>query len=147
MPYCFHNHQPDLWVVFFAAVFWMSRNAPPKGKEREKIGSLRGYGHYCNQNATSKLDLALGLVFCDYSMFVTLHEIGEVSRPFTCIGTNGFHVKAEKERFTSASSRCRQNLKYGNSTSSFGRLRQKIAPKGVLHDYLSTNSTNRIIGL
>ena len=88
----------------------MSRNAPPKGKEREQIGSLRGYGDCCNQNVTSKLDLALGLVFCDYSMLVTLYEIGEASRPFTCIGTNGFHVKAENERFTSTSPRCRQNL-------------------------------------
>ena len=83
-------------------------------------------------------------------MLITLHEIGEVSRPFTCIGTSGFHVKAENERFTSASSRCRQNLKYENSTSPFGRLRQKIAPKGVphvQHDYFGINSTNRIIEL
>ena len=52
----------------------------------------------------------------------------------------GFHVKAKSERFTAASSRCRQNLKYENFTSSFGRLRQNIAPKNmphVQHDYFS----------
>ena len=42
-------------------------------------------------------------------------------------------VKAKSERFTAASSRCRQNLKYENFTSSFGRLRQNIAPKSVPH--------------
>ena len=38
-------------------------------------------------------------------------------------------------------SHCRQNLKYENFTSSFGRLRQNIAPKSVLrvqHDYFSS---------
>ena len=46
---------------------------------------------------------------------------------------NGFQVKAKNGRFTAGSSRCRQNLKYENFTSSFGRLRQKIAAKGVPH--------------
>ena len=53
---------------------------------------------------------------------------------------SGFHVKAKSERFTAASLRCRQNLKYENFTSSFGRLRQNIAPKSVphvQHDYFS----------
>ena len=49
------------------------------------------------------------------------------------LGTNSFHVKAKNERFTAAGSRCRNNLKYENFTSSFGRLRQKIALKSVLH--------------
>ena len=66
-------------------------------------------------------------------MSVTLYEIGEVSFLITCIGMIGFHVKAEGERFTSASSRCRQKLKYENSKWSFGRLCQKIAPKGVIN--------------
>ena len=44
-----------------------------------------------------------------------------------------FSCKAKSERFTAASSRCRQNLKYENFTSSFGRLRQNIAPKSVPH--------------
>ena len=46
-------------------------------------------------------------------------------------GTNhyGFHAKAKNERFTAAASRCRQNPKCEIFMSSFGRLRQKIAPK------------------
>ena len=56
-------------------------------------------------------------------MLVTLHKIGEVY--FRFLGTNGFHVKAENEQFTAAGSRCRQNLKYENFTSSSGRLRLK----------------------
>ena len=54
---------------------------------------------------------------------------------------NGFHVKAKNERFTAASSRCCQNLKCENFTSSFGRLRQNIAPNivpHVQHDYFSS---------
>ena len=71
-------------------------------------------------------------------MFVTLYETSEVH--FCLLGTNGFHVEAKNERFTAASSHCRQNLKYENFASSFGRLRQKIAPKSVphvQHDYFS----------
>ena len=64
-------------------------------------------------------------------MFITLYKIGGVH--FRLLGTNGFHVKAKNERFTAASSRCRQNLKYENFTSSFGRLRQNTAPKAVPH--------------
>ena len=71
-------------------------------------------------------------MFCDYSMLVTLYKIGELVL-FCLFGTNGFHVKAENERFTAAGSRCHQKLKYENFTSSFGRLRQKIALKSVPH--------------
>ena len=51
---------------------------------------------------------------------------------------NGFHVKAKNEIFTAAGSRCCQNLKYENFTSSFGRLSPNIAAKSVSdvqHDY------------
>ena len=42
-----------------------------------------------------------------------LYKIGGVH--FRLLGTNSFHVKAKNERFTAASSRCRQqNLKYEN---------------------------------
>ena len=62
------------------------------------------------------------------------------------LGTNGFHVKTKNERFTAASFRCRQKLKYENFTSSFGRLRQNIVPKSVKHvqhDYFSSfNQSN-----
>ena len=72
-------------------------------------------------------------------MLITLYKLGELH--FSLLGTNGFHVKAKSERFTAASSHCCQNLKYENFTSSFGRLRQKIAPKcvpHVQHDYFSS---------
>ena len=77
-------------------------------------------------------------------MLITLYKIGELHFPW--LGTNGFHVKAKSERFTSAGFRCRQNLKYENFTSSFGRLRQNIALKSVphvQHDYFSSfNQSN-----
>ena len=63
-------------------------------------------------------------------MLVTLYKIGEVH--FRLLGTNGYHVEAKNETFTDANSRC-QNLKYKNSTSSFGWLRQKIGLKSVPH--------------
>ena len=71
-------------------------------------------------------------------MLVTLYKIGDVH--FRLLSTNGFHVKAKNEKFTAVGSCCRQNLKHENFTSSFGRLRQKIAPKivpHVPHDYIS----------
>ena len=77
-------------------------------------------------------------------MLITLYKIGGLL--FRLLATNGFRVKAKKERFTAASSRCRQNLKFENFPSSFGRLRQNIAPKNVLHvqhDYFSSfNQSN-----
>ena len=103
-----------------------------------RIGSLRSYDGNCNEDVTLKLNFALSQVFCDYSMLVRLYKIGGVH--FCLLGTNGFHVKAKNERFTAASSRCRQNLKYENFTSSLGRLRENIAPNivpHVEHDYFS----------
>ena len=81
-------------------------------------------------------------MFCDYSKLVTLYEIGEVH--FRLLDTNDFHAK--NEGFTVVGSRCRQNLKNDNSTSSFGRLRKKVAPKRVphvRHDYLIFSSLNQ----
>ena len=66
-------------------------------------------------------------------LFLVDHVVQIGGGHFRLLGTNGFHVKAKNERFTSASSRCRQNLKYEIFTSSFGRLRQNIAPKSVPH--------------
>ena len=66
-------------------------------------------------------------------MLITLYKIGVVQN-------------RGNERFTAASFRCHQNLKYENFTSSFGRLRQNIAPKSVphvQHDYFSSfNQSN-----
>ena len=77
-------------------------------------------------------------------MLVALYNISEVY--FRSLGTNAIYVKAKNERLTAASFRCRQNLKYENFTSSVGRLRQNIAPKGVphvQHDYSSSfNQSN-----
>ena len=113
-------------------------------RRSQTIGSLRSYDGNCNENATLKLKFALSKVFCDYSILITLYKIGGVH--FRLLGMNGFHVKAKNERFTAASSRCRQNLKYENFTSSFGRLRQNIAAKSVpdvQHDYFSSfNQSN-----
>ena len=85
-------------------------------------------------------------MFRDYSKLVTLYKIGELH--FRLPGTNGFHTKAKNKRFTATGSRCRQNLKYENFTSSFGRLRQKIVPKRVphvQHDYFSSlNQSNHL---
>ena len=100
-------------------------------QHRKIIGNLRSYDGNCKENVTLKLNFALSLVSCDYSMLIMLYKIGELL--FRLLGTNGFHVKAKNERFTATSSRCRQNLKYENFTSSFGRLRQNIAPKSVPH--------------
>ena len=108
------------------------------------IGNLRNYHCNCKENITLKLNFALSWVSCDYSMLITLYKIGGVH--FCLLGTDGFHVKAKNERFTAASSRCHYNLKYENFTSSFGRLRQNIAPKSVphvQHDYFSSfNQSN-----
>ena len=80
---------------------------------------------------------------------MALYKIGEVH--FRMFDTNGFHVKAKNERFTAAGSRCRQNLKFENLMSSFGRLRRKIAPKSlphVQHDYISSfNQSNHWFNL
>ena len=77
-------------------------------------------------------------------MLITLYKIGGVH--FRVLGTNGFRVKAKKERFTAASSRCRQNFKYENFPSLLGKLRQNTAPKSVphgQHDYFSSfNQSN-----
>ena len=54
-------------------------------------------------------------------MLVTGYKIGEGY--VRLLGTDGFHVKAENERFNAEGWCCRQDLKYENFTSSFGRLR------------------------
>ena len=76
------------------------------------LGNLRSYDGNCNENATLKLNFALSQVFCDYFMLIMLYKIGELH--FRLLGTNGFHVKAKSKKFTAATLRCRQNLKYEN---------------------------------
>ena len=57
-----------------------------------------------------KIELCVKLSLLGYSMLITSYKIGGVHFPL--FDTSGFHVKAKNERFTAASSRCRQNLKY-----------------------------------
>ena len=89
-------------------------------------GSLRSYDGCCDENDTLKYNFSLGYGKCfyDYSIFVALYE-----KCTFAFGTNGFHLKAENEKIIAAGLRCRQNLKYENFTSSFGRLRQKLHQK------------------
>ena len=85
------------------------------GVKKTTLGSLRRCDGNCNENIALKLNFVLSSVFCDFSTLVALYKIGGVH--FRWLGTNGFQVKAENERFTAASSRYRQNLKYENFTS------------------------------
>ena len=69
-------------------------------------------------------------------MLVTLYKISQVH--FRLLGRNGVLVKAENEGFTTAVSRCRQNLA--------DRPRPKTAPISVPQvghdDFLSFNQSN-----
>ena len=95
---------------------------------------------------TLKLNFALVKSF----VLLWLFHFGQVNKiggvHFRLLGTKGFYAKAKTGTFTAASLRCRQNLKCENFTSSFGRLRQNIAPKSVphvQHDYFSSlNQSN-----
>ena len=80
-------------------------------------------------------------------LFQVSHVVDKIGKMhFRLLGMNGFHVKAKKERFTAAGSRCHRKFKNATLASSFGGLRQKIAPKSVphvQHDYFSTlNQSN-----
>ena len=79
-------------------------------------------------------------------MLVKLFKISKVH--FHLSGTKDFHVKAENERFPVVGLRCHQNLKYENFMSSFGRLCQKIAPRGMTCSMISfLHSSDHIISL
>ena len=58
-------------------------------------------------------------------MLTTLYKIGEVH--FRLLGTNSFHVKAKSERFTAASSRCRQNREFKIYDATVAKTSLKIA--------------------
>ena len=68
---------------------------------------------------------------------------------FCFFGTNAFHVKAENENLIAADSRCRQNLKYKNFTSSFGRLHKKLHQKWcrTCSTIIFPHAINQIINL
>ena len=77
------------------------------------LGSLRSYDGFCNESVTSKLNFMVDFAFCDHSILVILYERGGVT--FRLLSTDSFDVKAENERYTSASWSCRHNLKYQNN--------------------------------
>ena len=105
-------------------------------------GCLRSYNGNCNENAILKLNFALSLL----RLYHAGHVVQNRRSALSLAWPSGFDVKAKNERFTAASSRCLQNLKYENLTSSFARIRQNIAPKSVTHvqhDYFpSFNQSN-----
>ena len=104
------------------------------------------------ENVTFKLNFALSISLLQ--LFHVDHVVqSRRSVFFACLARMLFiHVKSKNERFTAASSCCRQNLKYENFTSSFCRLRQNMAPKSVQHvqhDYFSSfnKSNHRFVAL
>ena len=80
-------------------------------------------------------------------MLIMLHKIGELH--FRLLGTNGFHVKAKNERFTAASSRCRQNLKYENFTCHLADYVKTLHQKAcrTCSTIIFLHSTNQIFDL
>ena len=67
-------------------------------------------------------------------MLIALYKIGGVH--FRLLGTNGFYVKANNERFTTASSCSRQNLKCENFTSSKHCTKKRAARAARLFFFL-----------
>ena len=74
------------------------------------LGSLRSYDGCYSKSVKIKQDFVLGSVFCDYSMLVTMHKIGDAH--FRLFGTNCFRVETENTRFTPGSSLSCQKVKY-----------------------------------
>ena len=74
-----------------------------------------------------------------------LFQVGHVVQTRRSLFSLAWHerlsCKGKEGRFSATGWRFRQNLKYENFPSSFGRPRQKIVPKSVLHvqhDYFSS---------
>ena len=132
---------------------YLKKNLSETGREPKTLGTLHNrefkkHRRWLQRKCHNKIELCvrlstLGLLHIG----PTLYKTGELH--FRLVGTNGFHVKASNERFSTAVSRCPQNPEYDNFTLSFGRPRQKIAPKSVPHVQhdLFPHSTNQIIDL
>ena len=74
--------------------------------------------------------------FCDYCFLLAFYIVDKLRWNWT--DRNTVRLNIENERFTVACSSCRSNLKSGNLTFSFGRLRQRIllmCVPHVQHDY------------
>ena len=77
-------------------------------------------------------------LFCDYCFTLPYFIVDRARSKWTV--RSAVEVNIANERFTVVCSRCRENLKCGNFTLSFGRLRQGIVLKcvpHVQHDYFS----------
>ena len=105
-------------------------------------GVIKSYDGCCNDN---RLKQSLGWVksFAIIPCWTLFTKKSQVH--FRLLGTNGFHVKAENERFSAVGLRCYWNPKYENFTPSFDGLRQKIALKSV--PIIFPHSINQIIDL
>ena len=83
--------------------------------------------------------LGNGGYFRNYCFFLASFIVDRARCKWT--GRSAVEQNIENERFTVVCSRCRLNLKFGNFTLSFGRLRQRIVLKcvpHVQHDYFSS---------
>ena len=78
-------------------------------------------------------------------MFVTLYGTGEVQ--FCLSNTNGFHVKAENEKFIAVTLRCRQNIKKGALAMTTATARKTAPENKYLRncDYLRLSHLVRIL--
>ena len=91
------------------------------------------------------------IVLCVRLSVIRLFQVGNVvqtTRSVLSLASHEWFLRRgeKKERYSACGSRCCQNFKYEIFTSSFGRLRQQIAPKSVphvQHDYFSSfNQSN-----
>ena len=128
------NQNREATHVYFSLRTWTLFNSREFKKLRRQLKRKRDL----------KIELCVKLSLLRLFHVGHLVQIGRVH--FCLLDTNGFQVKAKNKRFTAASLRCRQSLKYENFTSSFGRLRQNNAPNivpHVQHDYFSSfNQSN-----
>ena len=76
-----------------------------------------------------------------------MYKIGAVY--FRLLGTNVFHAKAKNERLSAASSRCRQNLKYENFTTSLADYVKILHQKAcrTCSTIIFPHSNNQVIDL
>ena len=105
-------------VNLFTAWFFIKIGNREK-KIRKKIEAADWVKTTVAAMKTSHSNRTLSLVKClnsDYAMMIKLYKIAKLN--FCVLSTNSFHVKAKAEKFTAASSRCRQNVKHENFTSS-----------------------------
>ena len=102
-------------------------------------GSLGSYDGSCNENVTLKLNFALSVL--------RLFHVGHIAQYRRSVLSLDWREWFRMVKTKNAWSRFRQNRKYENFSSSFGRLCQNIAPKGTCSTINFPHSTNQIIYL